>query len=216
MAKRCFYEVLSVERTATDGEHQVRISQACDAMASGSQSGRQRGRASFQGGQRGLRNSQGPRQARSLRPFRARCLRAWRRRRGPRLRRRLRDNLLRHLRRSLRHGRPSRPRLRARARRRFALQYGNLPAGGFCRQGRANSHPDIGNLRGVLRFRRQARHQAEGLLDMRRTGKSPSRAGLFHARTHLSELSRPWPGRSRVRASPARAPVASCASGRCR
>ena len=135
---------------------------------------------------------------------------------GPRLQRRFRDDLLRYLRRSLRHGRPSRPWLRARARRRLALQYGNFPAGSFCRQGRANSHPDIGYLRGVLRHRRQARHQAEGLLAMRRTGKSPSCAGLFHARTHLSELSRPWPGHREPVRVRARAPDASCASGRCR
>ena len=57
----------SLGRTHRDRDrYQDRLPQAGDAMASGSQSRRQRRRASLQGTQRGLRGSQGPRQARRL------------------------------------------------------------------------------------------------------------------------------------------------------
>ena len=41
MSKACYYETLSVSRTASDGEIKTSYPQACDAMASRSQSGRQ-------------------------------------------------------------------------------------------------------------------------------------------------------------------------------
>ena len=56
--------------------------------------------------------------------------------------------------------------------------------------------------------RREIRHQAEDLSDVRRPGQSSPRPGLLHARAHLSGLPGPRPGdRQPVRAR-ARAPAA--------
>ena len=91
-------------------------------------------------------------------------------------------------------GRPSRPRLRPRARRRSALQHGNRSARSFCGQDRADPHPHLGHLRSLLGLRRQDRHQAEGVPDLRRPGQGSPCARVLHARAHLSELSGPRPG----------------------
>ena len=81
----------------------------------------------------------------------------------------------------------------ARARRRSALQYGDQPHRGLCRQECANPHSDLGDLRGVLRLRRQGRHQAENLSDVRRPRPGAPCPRLLHAGAHLPELRRPRP-----------------------
>ena len=92
-------------------------------------------------------------------------------------------------------GRRPRPRRqRPRARRRSALQYGDHARGGLSRQDRRNPHPDLGHLRSLLRLRRQGRHQAADLLDLRRGRTSPACAGLLHAGAHLPGLPGPRPG----------------------
>ena len=58
--------------------------------------------------------------------------------------------------------------LRPRARLRSALQHGDQPRGSLRRQDRADPHSDLGHLRSLLRHRRQGRHQAEDLRDLRR------------------------------------------------
>ena len=57
--------------------------------------------------------------------------------------------------------------------------------------------PTSGHLRSLLGLRRQGRHQAEGLRDLRRRRQDPACAGLLHARAHLPGLSGPRPGHRR-------------------
>ena len=61
----------------------------------------------------------------------------------------------------------------------------------LCRQDGADPHSHVGDLRSLFGERRQARHQAEDLRDVRRPGQGPPCARLLHARTDLPEL--PWP-----------------------
>ena len=80
-----------------------------------------------------------------------------------------------------------------RARRRSALQHGNHARGSVSRQDRAGRDSDLGHLRALLGHRRQGRHQAEDLLDMRRRGPRAASPGLLHAGADLPWLSGPWP-----------------------
>jgi curved DNA-binding protein CbpA len=66
-------------------------------------------------------------------------------------------------------------------------------AGRERRAERADPHSDLGHLRGLLRLRRQGRHHAENLPDVRRSGTRPPCARIFHDRAHLPELRRPRP-----------------------
>ena len=75
--------------------------------------------------------------------------------------------------------RGGRPRHRPRARRRSALQHGNHAAGGLRRQDGEDHASDLGHLRGLLRLRRQGRHQAEDLPDLRRPGQGARAQGFF-------------------------------------
>ena len=111
---------------------------------------------------------------------------------GPGLRRRLRLVLLRHFRRPVRHGRAARAR-RARARPGPALQHGNHAGGGLPRQDRPDRDSGLGDLRILFGHRRQGRHQAEDLLDLRRRRPGAAGAGLLHAGANLSRLSGPRP-----------------------
>ncbi len=83
---------------------------------------------------------------------------------------------------------------RPRARRRPALQHGDHARGGLRRQDRADRDADLGDLRGLLRHRRQGRHQAEDLPHLRRPRPRAPGAGLLHARAHLPDLPGPRPG----------------------
>ena len=84
---------------------------------------------------------------------------------------------------------------RTRARRRSSLQHGDHAGGGVRRQDRAGAAADLGDLRGLLRQRRQGRHQAEDLPALRRPRPYPPHPGrLLHARTHLPDLPGPRPG----------------------
>ena len=83
---------------------------------------------------------------------------------------------------------------RPRARRRSALQHGDHARGGVRRQDRAGAAADLGHLRGLLRHRRQGRHQAEDLPALRRPRPHPPHPGLLHARAHLPGLPGPRPG----------------------
>ena len=68
------------------------------------------------------------------------------------------------------------------------------PGGGLLRQVRPGAHPDLGDLRSLLGDRRQVRHQAEDLSDLRRLRQGAARARLLHARAHL-----PRPARAAAR-----------------
>ena len=81
----------------------------------------------------------------------------------------------------------------ARARRRPALQHGNHAGGGLPRQDRADRDSGLGHLRILLGHRRQGRHQAEDLLDVRRRRPGAAGAGLLHAGANLPGLPGPRP-----------------------
>ncbi len=195
MAKRCYYEILGVERTASDGdlkaafrklamqchpdrnpgdedaEHRFKeINEAYEVLKDGDKRAAydRFGHAAFEhGGGWARRTVSAPISPRPS-PISSTICSAW--------------------------AAAARPRLRARARRRSALQHGDHPRGGLCRQGRADPHSDLGHLRGLLRHRRQDRHQAEGLPDLRRPRQDPPRPGLLHPRAHLPDLPGPRPG----------------------
>ena len=113
---------------------------------------------------------------------------------GPGFRRRLRLVIFRYFRGPVRHGRTARARRRwPRARRRPALQYGNHAGGSLPRQDRPDRDSGLGHLRILLRHRRQGRHQAEDLFDVRRPGPGAAGPGLLHAGANLSGLSGPRP-----------------------
>ena len=83
---------------------------------------------------------------------------------------------------------------RPRARLGSALQHGNQSGGGLRGQDRANPHSDLGHLRGLLGLRRQGRHQAEALRDLRRRRQDQTCPRLLHPRADLSGLPGPRPG----------------------
>ena len=113
--------------------------------------------------------------------------------RAGRLRRRFRLRLLRSVRRHLRHGRARAAATAASAAPTCATTWRSASRR-RSRQDRAGADADLGVLRSLLRHRRQGRHQAEGLSDLRRRRPHPPRAGLLHAGAHLSELPGPRPG----------------------
>ncbi len=63
----------------------------------------------------------------------------------------------------------------------------------YPRQDRPDRDSGLGDLRILLRHRRQGRHQAEGLLDVRRRRAGAAGAGLLHAGANLSRLPGPRP-----------------------
>ena len=85
-------------------------------------------------------------------------------------------------------GAPRRPRPGPRARLGSALQYGNQPGRGLRRQNRADPHPDLGDLRSLLRQRRQGRQQAEASA---RPAAAPARSGMRRASSRSSAPARP-------------------------
>ena len=106
---------------------------------------------------------------------------------------------------------------RPRARRGPALQHGDHAGGGVRRQDRAGAAADLGDLRSLLRHRRQGRHQAEDLPALQRPRPHPPYPGrLLHAGAHLSDLPGPRPGDRGSVSDRARARAASRASARCR
>ena len=82
---------------------------------------------------------------------------------------------------------------RPRARRRPALQHGNHARGSLPGQDRADRDSGLGHLRVLFGHRRQGRHQAEDLLDLRRRRARAAGAGLLHAGAHLPGLPGPRP-----------------------
>ena len=79
-----------------------------------------------------------------------------------------------------------------RARRRPALQHGNHAGRGF-QSKTADRDSGLGHLRALFGHRRQGRHQAEDLRDLRRRGPGAAGPGLLHAGADLPRLSGPRP-----------------------
>ncbi len=218
MAKRCYYEI-SLDRTHRERRrHQGRLPQAGDGSAI--RIAIPATRTPSTASRKSTRPTRSSRTPTSARPMTASATppssRAWAAARpgfGADFATTFSDHVRRHLSAwAARRGRGYRPR----ARRRSALQHGDLAAGGLRRQECASPHSDLGHLRGLLRLRRQGRHQAEDLPDVRRPGQGAPRPGLLHARAHLPELPGPRPVDRQSRARHAPAPAASRASGRCR
>ena len=132
-------------------------------------------------------------------------------------RRRLRRHLRGHFR---RHDgrRPPAPLVgRPRARRRPALQHGNLAGRGLCRQDRADPRAGLDLLHRLLGHRRQARHRSPSTCaHVRRPRQGARRAGLLLDRAHLPDTARAAARSSRTPARNAPARAASPRSARCR
>ena len=91
------------------------------------------------------------------------------------------------------------------SRRRSALQHGNHAGAGRARLRHADSRAELGELRCLQRFGREARHQAGNLPDLSRPGYGAHVAGLFQHPADLPEVPRHRQLHSRtVRALPRR------------
>ena len=195
MSKRCYYEMLEVTRTANDGElktayrklamqwhpdrnpgdkdceHKFKeINEAYDVLKDGDKRAAydRFGHAAFENGHGGGARTASARISPRPSPISSKACSAW-------------------------AARAARARRAASAARICATTWrsrSRMPS----RQDRRDAHPDLGHLRSLLGHRRQARHQAEDLRDLRRRRKNPPRAGLLHAGAHLPALSWPRPG----------------------
>ena len=219
MAKRCYYEVLGVQRTANDGGAQGRLPQARHAASTrtairatrtastasrkstkpttSSRTSEKRaaydrfGHAAFEHGAGGGAHGFGSDFGSSLR---------------------------RHLRRPVRHGRPARRRARPGRERGADLRY-NMEITleeAFAGKTAQVRIPTSVTCEACSGHRRQGGTRPTHLPDLRRPGPGAPRAGLLHARAHLPGLPRPRPGDRGPVSRRARARAASRASARCR
>ena len=189
--KRCYYETLEVERTADE----PRLKAAFRKLAMKWHPDKIRAMPPAKSASRkSTKPTKSSRTATSAPPMTGSVMRrSSRAAAGPGIRRRLCLVILRYFRRPVRHGRATRPRRRARTRRRPALQYGNHAGGSLPRQDRADRDSGFGDLRILFGHRRESRHQAEDLLNVRRAGAGAPGAGIFHAGANLPGLSGPRP-----------------------
>ena len=128
-----------------------------------------------------------------------------------RLRRHLRGHLRRH------DGRRAPPLVgRPRARRRPALQHGDLAGGSLYRQDGADQGAGLDLLHRLLGLRRQARHAAGDLHHVRRPRQGARHPGLLLDRAHLPDLPGPRPDDQGSLPQMLRARAASSRSARCR
>ena len=195
MAKRCYYEVLEVERTANDGELKAAFRKLAMKWHPGPQSRRQGLRAPLQGNQRGLRGPEGratsaPPMTASAMPPSSRAAAA-----AARLRRRFRLGLLRYLRRHLRHG-------AARA----AAATAASAAPTCATTWRSRSRRPIAGKTAQVRLPTsvtcescsgtgaKAGTKPKTCPTLQRRRPHPPRAGLLHAGAHLPGLPGPRPG----------------------
>ena len=215
MAKRCYYEVLEVERTAGDGELKAAFRKAGNEMAPRPQPRRQEQRGRFKEINEAYEILKDPDKRAAYDRF------------G-------------HA--AFEHGGPGGPggfgadfgsafsdlfegifgmgggrgALRPRARSRPALQHGDQAGRGLFGQNRAGPHPDLGDLRSLLGLRSKGGHPTQSLPHLRRTGPHPPCAGIFHAGADLPELPGPGPGDRQSLSPHAPVPGGSRASARSR
>ena len=191
--KRCYYETLEVERTADDGKLKAAFRKLAMKWHPDKNPGDAASEVRFKEINEAYEVLKDGDKRAAYDRFGHAAFEQGHGRRRSRLRRRLRLVLLRYFRRPVRHGRAARPRRRPRARRRPALQHGNHAGGSLPRQDRADRDSGLGHLRTLLGHRRQGRHQAEDLLDLRRRGPRAAGAGLLHAGADLPRLPGPRP-----------------------
>ena len=208
MSKRDYYEVLGVQRSCTEADMKAAFRKLAMQFHPDRNPGDNDCETQVQGNQRGLRRRS--RTARSAPPMTVSAtppsstgMAAVAHGFGADFA----FGLLRHLRGHLRHGRRARGAAAgASAAPTCATTWrsrSRKPIDGKTAQMRIPTSVD---LRGLLRHRRQGRHQAEDLRDLRRRRQDPARPGLLHARAHLPDLPGPRPGDRRSLPDPAPAP----------
>jgi hypothetical protein len=166
-------------------------------------------RGQVQGDQRRLRVSEGPAEARRLRPLRpCRVPERWpgraSGRRLRRSRRHLRDDLRQRLRRRRGASAPA-------ARRGLALRHAGRPRRSLPRQGKRDPGRGLGRLRALRRKRRFARHGQAHLQPVRRPRQDPRAARLLRDREAVPQLQ--WLGSGHRKPVPGMSRRGPCRSG---
>src|ERR1700732_56525 len=192
MAKRCFYEVLGVERSADEGE----LKSACRKLSMKWHPDRNPGDKNCEARFKEINEAYEILKDPDKRAAYDRFGHAAFEHGGPggprRVWCRFRLRILRSVRRYFRNGRSPRA-LRPGAWRRPALQHGDQAGGGVFGKNRTRPHPRISDLRILLWLRSKGGHPAEGLPELRRPGPYPPCPGLFYSGEDLPELSGPRP-----------------------
>ena len=153
----------------------------------------------LQGGQGSVRDAFRSAEARRVRPVRARRRRSQPRPRRRRRVRRLRRGVRRHLRRHLRQrARPRRGRRAGLSRQRSQLRDGDHARGSGARQGNADPHPVVRDLRDLQGQRRQAGHEPDHLHHLPRRGHGADAPGLLQHPADLPAVPRQRQDHSRA------------------
>ena len=215
MAKRDFYEILGVSKTATDAELKSAFRKAAMSCHPDRHPGDKQAEARFKEVNEAYQTPVGRAEARRLRPLRPRRVRAGRVGGMDDGFASSMSDIFDDLFGDMMGGRRGRHASGPRARRGSALQSRNHPRRGLPRQDRDNQAADLGRLRGLRGLRRARRARSPSPAGPARGhGRVRAAAGFLRHRAHLPDLSgtgpddrqplrqmrRRWPGDARAHA----------------